>query len=102
VSPGKLSTLGRFHQLEDHSRSRLTRAWPFRQIRQGSTDAKADAKVEKERLMHAAIYARFSTPRQEREQNIESQINDLKNWANENGHKHFAREHLHRRIQHPS
>jgi hypothetical protein len=52
--------------------------------------------------MHAVIYARFPTPRQGREQTIESQINALKNWANENGHKHFAREHLHRRFQHPS
>jgi len=52
--------------------------------------------------MHAAIYARFSTPRQGREQTIESQINALKNWANENGHKHFVRERLYRRIQHAS
>jgi hypothetical protein len=40
-----------------------------------------------ERLMHAAIHARVSGPRQGREQTIERQINALKIWANENGHE---------------
>jgi site-specific DNA recombinase len=35
----------------------------------------------------AAIYARVSTPRQGREQTIESQIATLKSWADENGHE---------------
>jgi site-specific DNA recombinase len=37
--------------------------------------------------MRAAIYARVSTPRQGREQTIESQLAALKNWADENGHE---------------
>jgi site-specific DNA recombinase len=37
--------------------------------------------------MRAAIYARVSTPRQGREQTIDSQIDALKNWASENGHE---------------
>ena len=40
--------------------------------------------------MRAAIYARVSTPRQGREQTIESQINALKNWANDNSHELLA------------
>ena len=35
----------------------------------------------------AAIYARVSTPRQGREQTIESQLAALKSWADENGHE---------------
>ncbi len=37
--------------------------------------------------MHAAIYARVSTPRQGREQTIESQIAALKRWADENAYE---------------
>ena len=37
--------------------------------------------------MRAAIYARVSTPRQGREQTIESQLAALKSWADENGHE---------------
>ena len=37
--------------------------------------------------MRAAIYARVSTPRQGREQTIESQLEALKVWAMENGHE---------------
>lgn len=37
--------------------------------------------------MRTAIYARVSTPRQGREQTIESQLEVLRNWANENGHE---------------
>jgi site-specific DNA recombinase len=37
--------------------------------------------------MHAAIYARVSTPRQGREQTIESQLDALKDWTKENGHE---------------
>ena len=37
--------------------------------------------------MRAAIYARVSTPRQGREQTIESQLAALKNWADENGYE---------------
>jgi site-specific DNA recombinase len=44
-------------------------------------------KDEEEQLMRAAIYARVSTPRQGREQTIESQLDALKNWAKENGHE---------------
>ena len=35
----------------------------------------------------AAIYARVSTPRQGREQTIESQLTVLKSWADENGYE---------------
>ncbi len=42
----------------------------------------------------AAIYARVSTPRQGREQTIESQLDTLKSWANENGHE-LAPENIH-------
>jgi site-specific DNA recombinase len=35
----------------------------------------------------AAIYARVSTPRQGREQTIESQLTVLKSWADENAHE---------------
>jgi site-specific DNA recombinase len=42
---------------------------------------------EEERLMRAAIYARVSTPRQGREQTIESQLAALKSWAGETGHE---------------
>jgi site-specific DNA recombinase len=37
--------------------------------------------------MRAAIYARVSTPRQGREQTIESQLAVLRSWADENGHE---------------
>src|SRR5918993_718784 len=37
--------------------------------------------------MRAAIYARVSTPRQGREQTIESQLDALKSWANGNGYE---------------
>jgi len=37
--------------------------------------------------MRAAIYARVSTPRQGREQTIESQLAALKSWADEIGHE---------------
>jgi hypothetical protein len=37
-------------------------------------------------MRKAAIYARVSTPRQGREQTIESQLALLKSWAVENGH----------------
>ncbi|MDX6379236.1 MAG: site-specific recombinase, partial [Rubrobacteraceae bacterium] len=37
--------------------------------------------------MRAAIYARVSTPRQGREQTIESQLDALKSWMSENGHE---------------
>jgi hypothetical protein len=37
--------------------------------------------------MRAAIYARVSTPRQGREQTIESQLAALKSWADENAHE---------------
>ncbi len=37
--------------------------------------------------MRAAIYARVSTPRQGREQTIESQLEALMGWARENGHE---------------
>ena len=37
--------------------------------------------------MRAAIYARVSTPRQGREQTIESQLGALKSWADENAHE---------------
>jgi site-specific DNA recombinase len=37
--------------------------------------------------MRVAIYARVSTPRQGREQTIESQLAALKSWADENGHE---------------
>jgi site-specific DNA recombinase len=51
--------------------------------RQGSEPRKE----EEQRLMRkAAIYARVSTPRQGREQTIESQLALLKSWAVENGH----------------
>ena len=51
--------------------------------RQGS----GSRKEEEQKLMHkAAIYARVSTPRQGREQTIESQLAALKNWVDENGH----------------
>ena len=42
---------------------------------------------EEQRLMRAAIYARVSTPRQGREQTIESQLTVLKSWADENGYE---------------
>src|SRR5215213_9089154 len=45
-------------------------------------------KEEEQRLMRtAAIYARVSTPRQGRQQTIESQLTVLKSWADENGHE---------------
>ncbi|MDQ3438301.1 MAG: recombinase family protein [Actinomycetota bacterium] len=37
--------------------------------------------------MRTAIYARVSTPRQGREQTIDSQLDALNNWASENGHE---------------
>jgi site-specific DNA recombinase len=37
--------------------------------------------------MRAAIYARVSTPRQGREQTIESQLDALKGWTTDNGHE---------------
>jgi len=37
--------------------------------------------------MRTAVYARVSTPRQGREQTIESQLDTLKSWANENGYE---------------
>jgi site-specific DNA recombinase len=37
--------------------------------------------------MRAAIYARVSTPRQGREQTIDSQLAALKSWADENGYE---------------
>ena len=37
-------------------------------------------------MRKAAIYARVSTPRQGREQTIESQLALLRSWAVENGH----------------
>jgi len=43
---------------------------------------------EEKRLMRAAaIYARVSTPRHGREQTIDSQIEALKSWADENAHE---------------
>jgi site-specific DNA recombinase len=45
-------------------------------------------KQEEQRLMRAAaIYARVSTPRQGREQTIESQLTVLKSWADEKGYE---------------
>jgi site-specific DNA recombinase len=44
-------------------------------------------KETEERLMRAAIYARVSTPRQGREQTIESQLDALKDWTSKNDHE---------------
>ena len=38
-------------------------------------------------MMRAGIYARVSTPRQGRQQTIESQLTVLKSWADENGYE---------------
>ncbi|MCA1717065.1 MAG: recombinase family protein [Actinobacteria bacterium] len=38
-------------------------------------------------MLTAAIYARVSTPRQGREQTIESQLAVLKSWADENSYE---------------
>jgi site-specific DNA recombinase len=51
--------------------------------RQGSESQKEE---EQKLMSAAAIYARVSTPRQGREQTIESQLTVLKSWADENGH----------------
>jgi predicted site-specific integrase-resolvase len=48
---------------------------------------RSKSQKEEERLMRAAIYARVSTPRQGREQTIESQLAALESWADENGHE---------------
>jgi site-specific DNA recombinase len=69
---------------EEERRSQEDRAGlPDLDRRQGSEPRKE----EEQRLMRkAAIYARVSTPRQGREQTIESQLAALKNWVDENGH----------------
>jgi site-specific DNA recombinase len=38
-------------------------------------------------MMRAGIYARVSTPRQGRQQTIESQLTVLKSWADENSYE---------------
>ena len=43
--------------------------------------------------MRAAIYARVSTERQERQQTIDSQIDALRSWAATNSHE-LAQEHI--------
>jgi hypothetical protein len=76
------------HQLgvrEEERRIQEDRAGlPNLNRRQGSESQRE----EEQKLMRtAAIYVRVSTPRQGREQTIESQLAALKNWAGGNGYE---------------
>jgi hypothetical protein len=70
---------------EEERRTQEDRAGlPNPDRRQGSESQKEE---EQKLMRKAAIYARVSTPRQGREQSIESQLAALKYWAGGNGYE---------------